>query len=119
VTATDADVAAGRGRRAAGIGIGAAGVAAIGAGIACGLVGNDKFDAINADAAADRPYDESNGNWKTYETAAVALYVVGGAALVTGGVLYLTGRGGERGAALAITPVVAPSRAGAALSVRF
>ena len=111
----------GRGRRMAALGIGAAGVVAIGAGIACTLVGRNKFDAINDDAAADRPYDESNGNWKTYETAAVALYVVGGAALVTGTVLYLNGRRGETSTTptMSLRPVIAPSRAGASLSVRF
>ena len=70
----------GRGRRIAGIGLVAGGVAAIGGGVAASVVAKNKFDAINADAAADRPYNESNGNWKTYETAAAALYVVGGAA---------------------------------------
>ena len=115
-----AHVDAGRSRRAAAIGIGAAGVVAIGAGIACTLVGRNKFDAINDDAAADRPYDESNGNWKTYETSAVALYVAGGAALVTGSVLYLNSRRGEtNGTAMSLRPVIAPSRAGAMLSVRF
>jgi len=111
----------GRGRRMTAIGIGAAGVAALGAGIACTLVGRHKFDAINDDAAADRPYNESNGNWKTYETAAVALYVVGGAALVTGTVLYLNGRRSETSgtATMSLRPVITPSRAGASLSVRF
>ena len=116
----DADADSSRGRRVAAIGIGAAGVVAIGAGVACSLIGSNKFDAINDDAAADRPYNESNGNWKTYETSAVALYVVGGAALVAGSALYLTSRRGEsRGAAVSVSPVIAPSRAGASLSVRF
>jgi len=116
----DAAADAARGRRVAAIGIGAAGVVAIGAGIACSVVGRNKFNAINDDAAADRPYNESNGNWKTYETSAVALYVAGGAALVTGSVLYLTSRRGEaRGGAISLRPVVAPSRAGALVSVRF
>jgi hypothetical protein len=115
-----AETDAGRGRRVAAIGIGAAGVVAIGAGIACSVVGRNKFNAINDDAAADRPYNESNGNWKTYETSAVALYVAGGAALVTGSVLYLTSRRGEaRGGAISLRPVVAPSRAGALVSVSF
>ena len=119
-----ANVDAGRGRRVAALGIGAAGVVAIGAGIACTLVGRNKFDAINDDAAADRPYDESNGNWKTYETAAVALYVAGGAALVTGSVLYLNSRRAEtngtaNGTSMSLRPVITPSRAGATLSVRF
>jgi hypothetical protein len=122
VAATDAGAGAdaGRGRRVAALGIGAAGVVAIGAGIVCTLVGRNKFDAINDDAAADRPYDESNGNWKTYETAAVALYVAGGAALATGSVLYLNGRRRDtNGSAMSLRPIIAPARAGATLSVRF
>jgi hypothetical protein len=115
----DAVADAGRGRRMAAIGLGAGGVAAIGAGIACTLIGKSKFDAINDDAAADRPYDESNGNWKTYETAAAGLYVVGAGALVAGSVLYLTGRNQERASSIAVRPSLAPSRAGAELSVRF
>ncbi|HEY7370604.1 MAG TPA: hypothetical protein VIF57_00390, partial [Polyangia bacterium] len=66
----------GRGRRTAGIGLVAGGLAAVGGGVAASLAARHKFDAINADAAAGRPYDESNGNWKTYQTAAAALYVV-------------------------------------------
>ena len=116
---------AGRGRRMGGIGLVAGGVAAIGGGVAASVVGKNKFDAIGADAAADRPYNVSNGNWKTYETAAAALYVVGGVAVVGGVVLYMSGRPGaeERRppavSSISLRPVVAPSRAGASLSVRF
>ena len=116
---------AGRGRRIAGIGLVAGGVAAIGGGVAASVVGKNKFDAIGADAAADRPYNESNGNWKSYETAAAALYVVGGVAVVGGVVLYVAGRprADERRQptvnSISLRPVVAPSRAGATLSVRF
>jgi hypothetical protein len=116
---------AGRGRRIAGIGVVAGGVAAIGGGVAASVVGKNKFDAIGADAAADRPYNESNGNWKSYETAAAALYVVGGVAVVGGVVLYMAGRprAEERRppavSSIALRPVVLPSRAGATLSVRF
>ena len=116
---------AGRGRRIAGIGLVAGGVAAIGGGVAASVVGKNKFDAIGADAAADRPYNESNGNWKSYETAAAALYIVGGVAVVGGVVLYVAGRprAEERRppavSSISLRPVVAPSRAGATLSVRF
>jgi hypothetical protein len=115
----------GRGRRIAGISLIAGGVVAIGGGVAASVVGKNKFDAIGADAAADRPYNESNGNWKGYETAAVALYAVGGAAVVGGAILYVTGRQAKeesRPAAVssvALRPVLTPGRAGATLSVRF
>jgi hypothetical protein len=116
---------AGRGRRIAGISLIAGGVAAIGGGVAASVVGKNKFDAIGSDAAADRPYDESNGNWKSYETAAAALYVVGGIAVVGGVVLYVAGRPRAEEKrepavnSISLRPVVAPSRAGATLSVRF
>jgi hypothetical protein len=46
--------------------------------------------------------------------------VVGGAALITGGVLYLSHRRGEtRGTSVSLRPVVTPARAGASLSVSF
>jgi hypothetical protein len=115
----------GRSRRIGGIGLVAGGVAAIGGGVAASVVGKNKFDAIGADAAADRPYNESNGNWKTYETAAAALYVVGGVAVVGGVVLYMAGRPSAEEkrppavSSISLRPVVLPSRAGATLSVRF
>ena len=115
----------GRGRRIAGISLIAGGVAAIGGGVAASVVGKNKFDAIGADAAADRPYNDSNGNWKGYETAAAALYVIGGAAVVGGVVLYVTGRPStEERRATAVSsvrfqPVLTPGRAGASVSVRF
>ena len=115
----------GRGRRIGGIGLVAGGVAAIGGGVAASVVGKNKFDAIGADAAANRPYNDSNGNWKTYETAAAALYVVGGVAVVGGVVLYMAGRPSAEEkrppavSSISLRPVVLPSRAGATLSVRF
>jgi len=123
------DVDPGRGRRYAGIGLATGGLVAVGAGVAASLIGKRKFDAINADAAADRPYDESNGNWKGYETAATVLYAVGAGALIGGTVLWISGRGEREtaggvaavppGAAVSLRPQLAPGRAGAALSVRF
>jgi len=123
------DVDRGRGRRYAGIGLATGGLVAVGAGVAASLVAKHKFDAINADAAADRPYDESNGNWKGYQTAATVLYAVGAGALIGGTVLWISGRGDRETAggpaaappvaAVSLKPQLAPGRAGAALSVRF
>ena len=115
----------GRGKRMAGIGLLAGGVVAIGGGVAASVVAKNKFDAIGADAAAGRPYNEGNGNWKGYETGAGVLYVVGGAAIVGGVVLYVAGRPRSeesRPAAVssvALRPIATPGRAGATLSVRF
>jgi hypothetical protein len=123
LTETRQDV--GHGRRVAGISLAAGGIAAIGCGVAASVVANHKFTAIGADAAADRPYNDSNGNWKGYETAAAVLYAVGGAATVAGVILYVTGRpspeeGRERAASsVSLRPVLTPDRAGASVSVRF
>jgi hypothetical protein len=113
----------GRNRRIAEISLIAGGVAAIGGGVAASVIANDKFDAIGADAAADRPYNASNGNWKGYETAAAALYVIGGAAIVGGVVLYATGRPSAEesrpaaASSVSLRPVMTPGRAGANVSV--
>ena len=115
----------GRAKRATGIALVAGGVLAIGGGVAASVVAKDKFDAIRTDAAADRPYNASNGNWKSYETGAAVLYALGGAAVVGGVVLYVVGRPStETGRApavssIAVRPTVTPGRAGATLAVRF
>jgi hypothetical protein len=115
---------AGRGRRIAGVSLIAGGVAVIGAGVAASVVAKNKFDAIRSDAAADRPYDEANGNWKTYETAATIAYVIGGGALAGGLALYVAGRSSaESGRPPAVQSVsLRPTyrgAPGASLSLRF
>jgi len=115
----------GRGKRMTAIGLVAGGVVAIGGGVAASVVAKNKFDAIGSDAAAGRPYNESNGNWKGYETGAGVLYVVGGAAVVGGIVLYVAGRPRIEAArppavsSVALRPTIVPGRAGATVSVRF
>jgi hypothetical protein len=115
----------GRGKRMAGIGLVAGGIVAVGGGVAASVVAKGKFDAIGTDAAASRPYNESNGNWKGYETGAGVLYVVGGAAIVGGVILYVAGRSRNEESrpptvsSVALRPTATPGRAGAALSVRF
>jgi hypothetical protein len=115
----------GRTKRMTGIGLIAGGVVAIGGGVAASVVAKNKFDAIGADAAAGRPYDEGNGNWKGYETGAGVLYVVGGAAIVGGVVLYVVSRprNEERRptavSSVSLRPTITPGRAGASVSVRF
>jgi len=115
----------GRGKRMAGMGLLAGGVVAIGGGVAASVFAKNKFDAIGADAAAGRPYNEGNGNWKGYETGAGVLYVVGGAAVVGGVVLYIAGRPRTEESrppavsSVALRPIATPGRAGASISVRF
>ena len=38
-------------------------------------------------------YDESTGNWQTYERAGMAMLIGGGVALVAGTVIYIVNRG--------------------------
>lgn len=78
--------------RITGLALGGAGAAMVGGGVVLELVASHKFSAINDDAAANRPYDSANGNWKTFEGGAIALFAAGGAALVAGTTLYLLNR---------------------------
>jgi hypothetical protein len=115
----------GRGKRITGMSLVAGGVVAIGGGVAASVVAKNKFDAIGSDAAAGRPYNETNGNWKSYETGAGVLYVVGGAAVVGGVALYVAGRPRTETSrppavsSVAVRPTIVPGRAGATVSVRF
>jgi len=78
--------------RLTGLALGGAGAAMVAGGLALELIAAHKYNAINDDAHAERPYDPANGNWKTFEGGAIALFVTGGAALVTGTSLYLLNR---------------------------
>ena len=115
----------GRRERITGIALMAGGVVAVGGGVIASVVAKNKFDAIGADAAADRPFNESNGNWKSYEAGAGVLYAVGGAAILGGVVLYVAGRPTAEASrppavsSIAVRPTVASGRAGASLAVRF
>ena len=84
------------------------------------LVSNRKLDHMEADAAAGRPYDESNGNWKTFQSASIGLYVAGGAAVVGGAVAFLLGRSNGSGeTTVASSLVISPVPQGAVLGGRF
>jgi hypothetical protein len=114
------------GQRVAGISVAAGGVAAIGLGVASSLVSKNKLDAINQDARADRPFNEANGNWKSYDRAAALLYVLGAGALVSGIVIYSTAPSPEQQRAgatparsVALRPTMTSGRLGAALAMRF
>ena len=56
------------------------------------------------------PYDESNGNWQTFDRAGVAMIVTGGVAVVAGTVLYLVNRTSSESSssnmALAFVPAI-------------
>jgi hypothetical protein len=81
-------------------------------GVAAGVVLN-----VKANQAADSGLDSSQ---KSYETAALLCYAVGGVALVSGVVLYLVGtRARTSSGNLALTPVWRPGLAGLALEGEF
>lgn len=88
-----------------------AGLTTAGAGLGIGIagaviysIGRSKLNAINSDAAAGHPYNESNGNYQTYGDVGIGLMIGGGAALVTGGLLYLlNGHPAESGPAVSVS----------------
>ena len=47
---------------------------------------------MDRDATNGVPYNPANGNWKTFDGAAIALFVAGGVAIVGGATLYLLNR---------------------------
>jgi hypothetical protein len=108
----------GRTLRITGIGVAAAGVALAVTGFVLRGIASSKLDAIQSDAAALRPYNESNDNWQTFEHAGVALLVTGGAAAVAGALLYVlnlpsSGEGHDAKVSL----VVLPRETGASLQL--
>jgi len=77
-----------------------AGIAVAGAGVALGVTGflvrnmaTTKLDAIEKAAMKGEMYDESTGNWETYERLGIGMLVAGGAALVAGTVIYIVSHG--------------------------
>jgi len=78
--------------RMVGIALAITGVGLAGAGATTMLAANGKLDRLEADAAAQRPYNEANGNWRTFRTASIVFYAAGGAALLGGAAAYYFGR---------------------------
>jgi hypothetical protein len=78
--------------RVAGIAAASVGVAAVVGGVVLRQIATSKLDAIGNEANAHQPYDESNGNWQTFEHADVGLLVGGAVAVVGGAALYFTGQ---------------------------
>jgi tetratricopeptide (TPR) repeat protein len=112
---------AGRGKRIAGIVIAAAVLAIIGGGIATGVLAQNASDKISAENRNRQPYDEATYNaGKTDQILEGVLLGVGGAAVVTGGVLYFVGRHeGKRAQVATVAPILSPTSAGLAVSGSF
>ena len=97
---------AGSGRRTGGLVLLSSGALALAGGAACMMIAGGKIDAIERDAAANEPYDEANGNFRTFNLLSRTLFVAGTAAMVGGGWLYWSGlvRARERGPSLGLFP---------------
>jgi hypothetical protein len=81
-----------------------------------------KVRSIDDDAAAERPFDEADGNYRRYNIAGLVLGAAGIAALATGGILYWRGRPRpHEGSARRVSfqPLVVPGLTAGALSIVF
>jgi tetratricopeptide (TPR) repeat protein len=110
------DSAAGRGLRIAGLVTAGVGVAGVAAGIVCGLQASSlRKDAVNGTYDANK-----DSQAKTYRTLEWVGFGVGGAAVVTGAVLYVLGASAQTtDTQVTFLPVLAPSMGGAALAGTF
>lgn len=81
--------------RITGIVAGAAGVGMVAGGVVLRGIASDKLAAVDRDASNGQPYNPGNGNWKTFDGAALALFVAGGVAVVGGAALYLLNRSAQ------------------------
>lgn len=104
----------GRGLRIAGIVTASVGVAAIASGIVFGVHASSLHDDAYS-GTYDYNKDQSS---KSYETLEWVSFGIGGAALITGGVLYYLGAT-ARNTSLAIAPLLAPGTSGAVVLGRF
>lgn len=116
-TATPPETAGHAGQRIAGIVTAGAGVALGVTGFIVYRAGASKLDAINADAAANRPYNASNGDYQSLGATGVGLMVAGGAAVATGAVLYLLGHDTGREPAQTSVSVGWSPRSGGAIQL--
>jgi tetratricopeptide (TPR) repeat protein len=110
-------------REMAGIASVAVGVASLVASVAYGMEAKSVSDQI-ADHSANEPWPDDIGaledRGQRYEDRSKLLLVAGGAALVTGGILYFTGRANRLSSEQAvITPTVSPGGAGISFARGF
>jgi hypothetical protein len=117
-----ADLAASPSPNSAGAGLRWAGIASAGvgvAGLALGIVLNIKANGIADDISAPNVYSRKReSDRSSYETWGRVGYGVGGALLVTGGVLYYLGLR-ERSASITVAPAVGPGMSGALVGGTF
>lgn len=110
--------------RYTGIALGGLAVAALGAGIAMSVLASNASNDLHRAAKAgstvfspDLQTKESNG--RTYDTVAIAAYVVAGVAAAASGVTLYLGYRKPRERRVAVVPVIAPGLAGVAVGGAF
>jgi hypothetical protein len=89
----------------------------LGAAVGSMIISNSKLDRLERGVREQTPYDESTGNWKTFQTASVILYSAAGAAAVAGALTYYLGRDREGSGSVSLAPVA--WREGIAVCGRF
>jgi tetratricopeptide (TPR) repeat protein len=107
----------GRGLRIAGMATAGAGVAAVVVGIVFGVHASSLHDQAYPAPPLGYNYSKDQDS-KSYRTLEWVSFGVGGAAVVTGGVLYYLGLSAKN-APVAIAPIFAPGAGGAAVFGRF
>ncbi|MBX3160058.1 MAG: hypothetical protein KF773_29080 [Deltaproteobacteria bacterium] len=116
----------GKGLRATGLVTGAAGLVALGVSVYFGLEAKKISDDITNHCANQDPCPawpenirELQDRGQAHEDKQVILLVAGGAAVVTGTVLYVIGRSKKTTERVAVTPVVTPDAVAIGFSGRF
>jgi hypothetical protein len=110
-----------RTRRIASLAVAGTGLAAGVLGLALWRIGTGKADAIESDGTASppRPYNPSNGNYKTFEEAGVGLLIGGGAVVAAGVVGYILNRDNPQAAESGVTVGIGPGQFGALIAWRY
>jgi hypothetical protein len=118
-TVTPSQATGTRARRGVGLALAGAGGAGVLAGASALVIAWLKVRAIDDDAAAGRPYDEGNANWRRYETAGYVALGVGAALAASGAIVYWKNRDASPNPSVALRPTLGSTSAGLGISVRF
>ncbi|HSY21282.1 MAG TPA: hypothetical protein VK841_04165 [Polyangiaceae bacterium] len=117
-TAADKDPHPGQSQRTIGIAVGIAGIAGIATGIVAGIVASSDANSLKAACGSGPTCDSSNQGTHdsavTWATVSDVTFIVGGAALATGAVIYLTA---PRDTGAVSSVGIAPAARGTGLSL--
>ncbi len=117
-TAADKDPHPGQSQRTIGIAVGIAGIAGIATGIVAGIVASSDANSLKAACGSGPTCDSSNQGTHdsavTWATVSDVTFIVGGAALATGAVVYLTA---PRDTGAVSSVGIAPAARGTGLSL--